>query len=121
LNKGSIANSYFENGFIYFQKNMYNVLTYYLNSITFINNTSYRGTFMYIENNPYIGSPSFSFNNIKFINNKAENFGGVLYSEVRNYGLGFINFENCSYENNTALLGKFQKYFIFNNNDKIYY
>ncbi|KAG4090592.1 hypothetical protein H8356DRAFT_1279541 [Neocallimastix lanati (nom. inval.)] len=79
---------------------------FYLKSEAAVRMSNFNFDKVYGKNNPYIGSPSFSFNNIKFINNKAENFGGVLYSEVRNYGLGFINFENCSYENNTALLDK---------------
>jgi len=107
MKQSSITNSYFEYGFIYYPKLLENNVEYEFNSITFANNTSYRGTFMHITNIEKANLSTFSFKNVKFINNTATNFGGVLYSDVRKYGgLSLINFSSSSFKNNTVVLVK---------------
>ncbi|OUM60996.1 hypothetical protein PIROE2DRAFT_13112 [Piromyces sp. E2] len=104
-----IKNSYFQYGFTYYT-NLYNSYGYhnYINS-TFENNISEIGTFFYFDD---IGSKknilNVTFNNIKFINNTANLYGGIIYSNARKQtDLGkFVVFKNCIYENNNAIFGK---------------
>ncbi|ORX97767.1 hypothetical protein LY90DRAFT_520042 [Neocallimastix californiae] len=120
MKQSSITNSYFEYGFIYYPKLLENNVEYEFNSITFANNTSYRGTFMHITNIEKANLSTFSFKNVKFINNTATNFGGVLYSDVRKYGgLSLINFSSSSFKNNTAVLGNIS--YIYDNDHNFSY
>ncbi|OUM60997.1 hypothetical protein PIROE2DRAFT_13113 [Piromyces sp. E2] len=79
-----IKNSYFQYGFTYYT-NLYNCFGFhkYLN-ITFENNNSEIGTFFYFDD---IGNKknimNIYFTDIKFINNTASNYGGIIYSNAR--------------------------------------
>eukprot|EP00833_Pecoramyces_ruminatium_P010722 jgi/Orpsp1_1/1184754/evm.model.c7180000090867.1 len=116
----SITNSYFENGFIYYP-NIENVnVEYIINLLTFTNNTSNRGTFMYISDIIESNASTLLFKNMKFINNTATNFGGVIYSEARKHeGINKIFFSNCSFKNNTASHGNIS--YIYDNDHDVSY
>jgi len=76
--------------------------------MTFFNNTSYRGTFLYIDDKKETWNRAYLyFERIKFSKNKAENFGGIIYSNARDEFNVHINFLDCTFENNRALLGIF--------------
>lgn len=102
----NITNSYFENGFLYYTNKWAVTGFYTIQNILFENNTSYRGTFLYYDDIKGGDVPLLSISNIKFINNKATNYGGIIYSNARDDSLiGSIQLKYCEFINNTAVLG----------------
>jgi len=103
-----VSNSYFENGFFYYPNDIGDISsTYSLSKWKFINNTSYKGTFLHISCVSEFYPMTLNIHNSEFINNTAENFGGVIYSAARkDFTTESLAFSNCKFENNTAILGK---------------
>ena len=102
-----IQNSYFQRGFIYYSRR-YNIANNQsdLEYIEFYNNTSESGTFLYIDDqDETISRADLAINDCTFKNNRAEKFGGIVYSNARNGFSTGINFIDCKFDNNKALLG----------------
>jgi len=109
----NVTNSYFTNGFIHYPGSYDRVITLF-DDIIFENNTSYRGTILNMGN--IVKKENFdfncSFNNVIFKNNTAENFGGVIYSEIGgNIATDSISFTKCTFVDNSAERGN--KLYIF--------
>ncbi|ORX59206.1 hypothetical protein BCR36DRAFT_275911 [Piromyces finnis] len=104
-----IVNSYFENGFLYYPNNNNKEIevSYNFENVTFSNNKSNKGTFLHISD--VISGSKFLLDVRKsnFINNTAEYFGGVIYSEAKkDFSCYNLIFKNSIFEDNTAILGK---------------
>jgi len=100
----SVLNSYFKNGFLYYDENKNQSGGYSVSYSYFGNNTSEYGT---ILNAPYISNGKdkyIHFYNSAFINNTASKFGGVIYS-LGKYNRMRIGFTDCYFENNHAKYG----------------
>ncbi|OUM57304.1 hypothetical protein PIROE2DRAFT_17760, partial [Piromyces sp. E2] len=102
----TVQNSYFEKGFIHISDKYATDGYKQINYIHFLNNKSYRGTFLYVDGIKSNTIQYLTFTNINFDSNNASNYGGVIYSNAKERSNTLrITFENCSYTNNTALLG----------------
>ncbi|ORX56628.1 hypothetical protein BCR36DRAFT_409820 [Piromyces finnis] len=102
----SVQNSYFENGFINISKRYTPDGQYMIGFMYFLNNLSYRGTFLHIEEINTNIVPGLDLSGIEFTNNRASNYGGVFYSNAKGSSkINSISFNGCSFKNNTALLG----------------
>jgi len=72
----------------------------------FNNNYSYRGTFIHIEGLKK-NIPSLIFSGIEFRENKASNYGGIIYSNAYDKACTqSLIFNNCYFYDNSALLGR---------------
>ncbi|OUM61165.1 hypothetical protein PIROE2DRAFT_12880 [Piromyces sp. E2] len=75
----NITNSYFEKGFLYYT-NIWETTGYHLlKNLMFVNNTSKRGTFLYIDDVVGGNFPTMDLVDIHFINNTASNYGKISY------------------------------------------
>jgi hypothetical protein len=104
-----IKNSYFENGFIFLTNLWESDKGYFFfYGMEFSNNRSYRGTFFYYNDIYGDESPTVLTVDSKFINNTAINYGGLIYSTARGNTNIYnkVNFYECLFENNNAILGK---------------
>lgn len=109
INETTIQNCYFEKGILSIDSIYYNNYSNILvENSNFINNTAYNGAVLNI--NEKDDRSKIIFNNSLFENNKAKNFGGIIYSSVNNDNLN-VFFNDCKFINNSAYLGN--NYMIF--------
>ncbi|ORX87818.1 hypothetical protein BCR32DRAFT_274239 [Anaeromyces robustus] len=102
LNNVKIINSYFENSFIYIdsEKNINNV-DIIIEKSSFENNTSHNGVVFHINNYTPINH-GIAISDSIFKDNKALNYGGVIYTFCLNMNQ-YVKFYNCTFINNKAL------------------
>ncbi|ORX57941.1 hypothetical protein BCR36DRAFT_139365 [Piromyces finnis] len=108
----TITNSYFKNGFLYYTNYKFLHGTHNYSRLKFINNRSEKGTF--INFNDVYGkgvTPTITCIQCSFVNNTAEKFGGIIYANARDeqYIDTIINFKNCEFIDNNAMLGKYNR------------
>jgi len=104
------TNSNFTHGFFYYPPSSEGdeviISTYNFEDVLFSNNVSHKGTVFHFGN----AKAGFRFystlSNVRFMNNRAEKYGGVLYSEIKDFPLASIVFSQCVFEGNEAELGK---------------
>jgi len=106
-----LLNNYFENSFLYFNNN-----NLYGEYGEFKQRNSFSIRHSLIEDNISKNSggifhlnseslPNIAIKNCTFIENLSRNYGGVIYSENINNISSRVIFGDCSFYNNTAILG----------------
>ncbi|KAL6600862.1 hypothetical protein U3516DRAFT_561150 [Neocallimastix sp. 'constans'] len=97
----TIKNSFFKNGFTRIDgSNSFGI--YDIKKLNFLNNTSIKGTF--INQKSGIQKKTIVVEDSIFTNNEALKYGGIVYSEFL-YGHDAISFNNCEFNNNSAIHG----------------
>ncbi|OUM56930.1 hypothetical protein PIROE2DRAFT_18248, partial [Piromyces sp. E2] len=94
----------FQRGLVKIHQSKFLIGQYYFNNTQFINMHSQYGSIIHILELYGSTAVRVTFENSKFENNTASVYGGVFYSETE-FADRFINFIDCEFINNKAMIG----------------